>query len=436
MSFAFDLSSPASSASRGPPLGAAFAVFLPPPPQQQSAAAAPPTHAAAMSDTGSDDDESLQPQRTQAPGGHPEEEDEFEFEQNFTDTKGPLKKTLDKPFDEVHEVSDSNDDSLASPSTSPTAKPGRQQQQQQQHQQSFSQEDEEDMSNMSDMSSPPPKKSIKKGGAPPPQPQKSAQDSPQKAGSSEEEESEEEDDDDDEEEVEDPEADGAGKPSQASLYNPADYAHLVVSAEIKGLFEYIGRHKHTDIELETKMKPFIPDYIPAVGEIDAFLKVPPPEGADAKTAALGLVVLDEPAAHQSDPTVLELSLRAVNKQVISKHATVGTIEHADKNQARVVKWIQSIEDVHRKKPPPHVHYSRAMPDIEQLMQVWPPEFEELLKSSEFQLPDMNNLDCDVATFAKMVCAIMDIPVYDKVTESLHVLFTLYSEFQNHAYFQH
>jgi intraflagellar transport protein 46 len=184
---------------------------------------------------------------------------------------------------------------------------------------------------------------------------------------------------------------------------------------------------------------FIPDYIPAVGEIDAFLKVPPPaeeSGSKSGALALGLVVLDEPAAHQSDPTVLELSLRAVNKQVISTHATVGTIEHADKSQARVVKWIQSIEDVHRRKPPPNVHYSRPMPDIEQLMQVWPSEFEELLKTPQATLPDMTNLGCEVEAFARMVCALMDIPVYDKVTESLHVLFTLYSEFQNHAYFQH
>ena len=30
---------------------------------------------------------------------------------------------------------------------------------------------------------------------------------------------------------------------------------------------------HQTIDLEYKLKPFIPDYIPAVGDIDAFLKV-------------------------------------------------------------------------------------------------------------------------------------------------------------------
>ena len=56
-------------------------------------------------------------------------------------------------------------------------------------------------------------------------------------------------------------------------YNPKDYENLPVSAEIKELFAYITRFSPQIQELETKLKPFIPDYIPAVGDIDAFIKV-------------------------------------------------------------------------------------------------------------------------------------------------------------------
>ena len=70
-----------------------------------------------------------------------------------------------------------------------------------------------------------------------------------------------EDDDDDEEK----EVPGA--------YNPAMYAGLNVSQDVKEVFEYINRYKPQKIDLETKIKPFIPDYIPAVGDIDAFIKV-------------------------------------------------------------------------------------------------------------------------------------------------------------------
>jgi intraflagellar transport protein 46 len=52
-------------------------------------------------------------------------------------------------------------------------------------------------------------------------------------------------------------------------YNPADYANLNVSQEIKDLFAHITSFQPQKIDLDTRFKPFIPDYIPAVGEVDA-----------------------------------------------------------------------------------------------------------------------------------------------------------------------
>lgn len=86
-------------------------------------------------------------------------------------------------------------------------------------------------------------------------------------------------------------------------YNPAQYANLPVSSEIKELFEYIQRYKPQKIDLDTRIKPLIPDYIPAVDEVDAFLKMPKP---DATKEDLGITVLDEPALNHEDKTVLEL----------------------------------------------------------------------------------------------------------------------------------
>jgi hypothetical protein len=56
-------------------------------------------------------------------------------------------------------------------------------------------------------------------------------------------------------------------------YNAADYAHLSVPEDVRELFQYIGRYKPHNIALDTKLKCFIPDYIPSVGEMDAFIKV-------------------------------------------------------------------------------------------------------------------------------------------------------------------
>ncbi|POI29134.1 hypothetical protein CIB84_007116, partial [Bambusicola thoracicus] len=70
---------------------------------------------------------------------------------------------------------------------------------------------------------------------------------------------------------------------------------------------------------------------------------------------------------------------------------------------------------------------RPMPDIETLMQEWSPEFEELLGKVGLPTAEMN---CDLAEYVDMICAILDIPVYKSWIQPLHVLFSLYSEFKN------
>ena len=113
------------------------------------------------------------------------------------------------------------------------------------------------------------------------------------------------------------------------------------------------RYTPQGIELETRFKPFIPDYIPAVGDIDAFIKVPKP---DATKEKLGLTILDEPAAKQSDPSVLDLQLRAISKRSTQKQALVKKVDNTEKSSKAIDKWIKDISDLHRSKPPPSVHY--------------------------------------------------------------------------------
>lgn len=60
---------------------------------------------------------------------------------------------------------------------------------------------------------------------------------------------------------------------------------------MKELFKYITRYKPVSIDLDSKIKAFIPEYIPSVGEVDAFMKSDRPDG---KEEILGLTYLDEP----------------------------------------------------------------------------------------------------------------------------------------------
>ncbi|KAG0718934.1 Intraflagellar transport protein 46 [Chionoecetes opilio] len=147
---------------------------------------------------------------------------------------------------------------------------------------------------------------------------------------------------------------------------------------------------------------------------------------------VGLEVLDEPSARQSDATVLDLQLRALAKHTTAKSMSVKTVENAEKNGKVVEKWMRDISELHRSKPPPTVHYTKHMPDIDSLMQEWPGELEEMLK--EINLPTAA-LDLNLLDFVDIICAVMDIPVYKSRVQSLHVLFTLYSVFKNSAHFR-
>jgi intraflagellar transport protein 46 len=46
------------------------------------------------------------------------------------------------------------------------------------------------------------------------------------------------------------------------------------------------------IEIDTKLKAFVPDYIPTVGEVDAFIKMPRPDG-QPETLGLNILVTME-----------------------------------------------------------------------------------------------------------------------------------------------
>ncbi|XP_071389924.1 intraflagellar transport protein 46 homolog isoform X2 [Centroberyx affinis] len=249
----------------------------------------------------------------------------------------------------------------------------------------------------------------------------------------EEEEEEEEEEDEEEEDSEEEESDEEEEPGSApeGAYDPADYDNLPVTTEIKELFQYITRYTPQAVELDHKLKPFIPDFIPAVGDIDAFLKVPRPDG---KSDDLGLLVLDEPCVKQSDPTVLSLWLSEETKQHGATELKKVTSVPSPQRHPRVLdSWVESIGALHRSKPAASVLFSRPMPDIDSLMQEWPAPLEELLGGAE---PPGAGLDCPLSRYAELVCGLLDIPVYGSRIQSLHLLFSLYLEFRNSQHFKH
>lgn len=222
-------------------------------------------------------------------------------------------------------------------------------------------------------------------------------------------------------------------------YNPADYAGLQVSQEVKDLFDYIQRYKPIKVDLESKLKPFVPDYIPAIGEVDAFLKMPRPFDAQGREE-LGLSVLDEPALNCEDKTVLEMKyIQSKNVTLSSSQKNqliqVESIEHAEKKPKEISKWIQGVQDLHKTRHLPTVTYSKQMPDPDSLMSEWPKDMEQALREIPFPGPE---IDMHTADYGRLVCSMVDIPVHKhpnnkSVIESLHVLFTLYSDFKQNQF---
>ncbi|CAM37904.2 conserved hypothetical protein [Leishmania braziliensis MHOM/BR/75/M2904] len=215
-------------------------------------------------------------------------------------------------------------------------------------------------------------------------------------------------------------------------YNPAKYSRINATAnrEMQDLFKQIMKYEPFTAELPAKLRPFVPDYIPAIGDLDPFLKVPRPDGIPD---GLGLEMVDEPAIPQSNPAVVLLELNATNAHGVAANI-VDSLENAANRPEVIDRWISDIKKVHYKKALPTVNYQRPMPDIETLMQVWPQQFEEVLNSDVAFPPSNINLDLD--QYVRTLCAILDIPTYSSLIDSLHVMFTLYEEFRSNQHFQH
>ena len=367
------------------------------------------------------------------------------------------RRVLDRPYDEAVEVSASSADSVMSADiASPVhgrvvkgdAAAGKVLAMEDSEEEE--EEEEEDEADEPALTRPPAATAAASSSAPPKaSPKGSPQASPKAAAAkkppvseSEEDDGGDDDDDDEEETGASPASSAAASSpsraaSHAKLYNLADFAHLSYPADVTALLPFISAYKPVDIELDTKFLPFIPDYIPAIGEIDAFLKPEPPQPLGVGLESLGLTVVDEPCSRQSDVSALTLQLNVLHKGIggAASTASVPKIEDAAANGRKVTRWIESVTDVHQQKPQARVHYSNEMPDIERLMQAWPPQLESAIAAAGAELGQ--GLDLSVKEMAELCCALMSIPVHgdDKLVESLHVLFSLYQEFCNNAHFQ-
>lgn len=195
------------------------------------------------------------------------------------------------------------------------------------------------------------------------------------------------------------------------------------------------RYSPPKIEIKYTLEPFIPDYIPAIGDVDAFLKVipPEPEAKDSKLhefiEKLGLEVLDEPCGEQSDPALLHMKLRAVSTTNTRAPLPPPSISHSTKDTE---KWITEVQALHANQPYPVVAHNQLSPDIDALMTEWPSKMEQILNTVGFPSAQ---LDCSLKFYIETMCALLDIPLVSTNGQfdyliALNTLFNLYLAVKN------
>ncbi|XP_045537884.1 intraflagellar transport protein 46 homolog [Papilio machaon] len=229
-------------------------------------------------------------------------------------------------------------------------------------------------------------------------------------------------------------------------YDPKNFQDLKVPPDMENLFQYIMKYTPQKIELEGRLRAFVPECAPAVGDCDALLKLSTPPAAPLGTPSapplsdrllehidnLGAALLDEPAAAQSEPALLQLRLRALARSAGGKTTLTRKISEAERNPAAIERWIRDVGELHAGRPPPALLYTCKMPDIDSLMEEWPASVEAVLGAGAgagVGVPGAG-LQCSLAQYAALTCAVLDVPVPGRglraLLQALHLLFALYS----------
>ncbi|CAD6999495.1 unnamed protein product [Ceratitis capitata] len=158
---------------------------------------------------------------------------------------------------------------------------------------------------------------------------------------------------------------------------PDHWENLTIHQELKDIFPYILKYTPQSIETPYRLQPFIPDFVPSVGDVDAFLKVTIPplvkpqrqQEINEFLNKMGIYLLDEPSGEQSEPSLLNMKLRSVltGSGANARNTSASLIPTA-KSAKEIDKWINEVEKLHMTQT---VNDVQPRKDIEPLLINWP-----------------------------------------------------------------
>ncbi|XP_022230806.2 intraflagellar transport protein 46 [Drosophila obscura] len=173
---------------------------------------------------------------------------------------------------------------------------------------------------------------------------------------------------------------GAGQRQEPSFnLTPDKWEQLPLQQDLKDIFPYILKYTPQTIETPYHLQPFIPEFVPAVGDVDALLKVQAPpllqpqrqRELDEHLERLGLWLLDEPSGTQSEPSLLNMKLRAVlsgSRGRNRRHAASAALVPVARSPKDIDKWIGEVEQVHMTQS---MYDAQPRKDIDALLEDWP-----------------------------------------------------------------
>lgn len=176
--------------------------------------------------------------------------------------------------------------------------------------------------------------------------------------------------------------------------------HFDFSKELDALFAHISAYTPESILPKYYLAPFIPEFLPCIGDIDPILQIPPPDRINGNLTKdvipdqvyLGLKYLDEPNIEQSDPAVVDYELRSfyVGQKMTSgkSESKVRSISLHGSGKEQGMKAIQSWLNNAKESFKTHVNdleYQALEGDIEGLMQQWPSELDLALSKDDVSL---------------------------------------------------
>ncbi|KAJ3259559.1 Intraflagellar transport protein 46 [Boothiomyces macroporosus] len=137
-----------------------------------------------------------------------------------------------------------------------------------------------------------------------------------------------------------------------------------IEKEMKSLIDMISLFHPETIELEPTLCPFLPEYIPCIGDIDPIIKV---SFFKDRFPSRMLVVDLSLRAHLLEKSPDKVKIRSIKIPV-----TV-----TPKDQDQIIKsldvWIKTVNDIHSKQT-----IRKNDIDLEKLMAEWPPEIDNYL----------------------------------------------------------